>query len=37
MELPHISLSALVFLGILALMIGARYGGWGGGWWPPRD
>jgi hypothetical protein len=37
MDLPHISVSALVFLGVLGLLIGARFGGWGSGLWPPRD
>jgi hypothetical protein len=35
--LPSISIPALVFLGILALILGARFGGWGRGMWPPDD
>jgi len=31
-----VPMNVLVFLGILALMLGARFGGWGRGMWPPR-
>jgi len=37
MALPSISIQALVFLGIAILILGARFGGWGRGMWPPRD
>jgi hypothetical protein len=37
MDLPGISIQALVFLGVVALILGARFGGWGRGMWPPRD
>ena len=36
MTLPTISIQALVFLGIAVLIIGAGFGGWGRGMWPPR-
>jgi hypothetical protein len=32
-----ISIEALVFLGIAAMILAARFGGWGRGMWPPRD
>jgi hypothetical protein len=37
MDLPHISASTLVFLGVAGLILGAYFGGRGRGMWPPRD
>jgi len=37
MELSSIPMPVLVFLGILGLILGARFGGWGRGMWPPGD
>jgi hypothetical protein len=34
-DLPRIPL--LVLAAILVLIVGARFGGWGRGLWPPRD
>jgi hypothetical protein len=36
-DLPQIAMPALIFIGVLGLIIGAYFGGWGRGIWPPRD
>jgi hypothetical protein len=35
--LPSISIQVLVFVGVLGLILGARFGGRGRGMWPPDD
>ena len=37
MDLPAIAMPALVFFAIAILIVGARFGGWGRGMWPPDD
>jgi hypothetical protein len=34
--MPSISMPALIFVGVLGLILGARFGGWGRGMWPPK-
>ena len=37
MELTGIAMPTLVMLLVVGLILGARFGGWGRGMWPPRD
>jgi hypothetical protein len=37
MELQSIAMPALLLIGIVGLMLGARFGGWGRGMRPPGN